>query len=221
MIRLPFHLVEPSPWPILGSIRALFLTLGITLWIHKFVSWILPLAFTLLLLVIFQWWRDISRESTLQGYHTSLVIIGLRWGIILFILSEVCFFFGFFWAFFHARLAPTHEIGCVWPPTGISIINPFSVPLLNTAILLSSGVTVTWAHHSLIAGTRENTIIALILTIVLGIYFTILQAREYYEAPFSIADRVYGTTFFVTTGFHGLHVIIGTLFLTVCLFHTT
>ena len=220
MIRLPFHLVEPSPWPILGSISAFFLTTRITLWIHKFSTLLIPFSFTLLFLVIFQWWRDIARESTLQGFHTTIVIKGLRWGIILFILSEVCFFFGFFWAFFHARLAPTHEIGCVWPPTGINVINPFSVPLLNTAILLSSGVTVTWAHHSLMAGTRENALISLSLTIALGIYFTLLQASEYLEASFSIADRVYGTTFFVTTGFHGLHVIIGTLFLSVCLIRT-
>ena len=220
MIRLPFHLVEPRPWPLLGSISAFFLTTGTTLWIHSFHPIVAGFGFILLILVMIQWWRDISREGTLQGFHTSLVTNGLRWGMALFILSEVCFFFGFFWAFFHSSLAPTHEIGCVWPPIGISVINPFSVPLLNTAILLSSGVTVTWAHHRLMAGTRNNRLIALTLTIILGIYFTILQAREYLEAPFAIADRVYGTTFFVTTGFHGLHVIIGTLFLAVCLLRT-
>jgi len=220
MIRIPFHLVEPSPWPILGSISALFITIGTTSWIHNYSYITLPLGLSLMLLVMFQWWRDIVREGTFQGYHTSFVVNGLRWGIILFILSEVCFFFGFFWAFFHSSLAPTPEIGCVWPPSGITIINPFSVPLLNTAILLSSGVTVTWAHHRLIAGSRKNALYALVLTILLGLYFTILQASEYYEAPFSIADRVYGSTFFVTTGFHGLHVIIGTSFLFVCLLRT-
>ena len=220
MIRIPFHLVEPSPWPILGSISALFITIGTTSWIHNYSYITLPLGLSLMLLVMFQWWRDIVREGTFQGYHTSFVVNGLRWGIILFILSEVCFFFGFFWAFFHSSLAPTPEIGCVWPPSGITIINPFSVPLLNTAILLSSGVTVTWAHHRLIAGSRKNALYALVLTILLGLYFTILQASEYYEAPFSIADRVYGSTFFVTTGFHGLHVIIGTSFRFVCLLRT-
>ena len=220
MIRQPFHLVEPSPWPLFASISALFITTGTTAWIHNYNSTPIILGFSLILLIIIQWWRDISREGTLQGCHTSLVVSGLRWGIILFITSEICFFFGFFWAFFHSSLAPSPEIGCSWPPTGIYIINPFSVPLLNTAILLSSGVSVTWAHHRLLTGNRKNSLIALLLTIVLGAYFTLLQAGEYFEATFSIADSVYGATFFVTTGFHGLHVIIGTIFLLTCLFRT-
>jgi len=127
------------------------------------------------------------------------------------------FFFGFFWAFFHRRLAPTPEIGCTWPPTGIVAINAFSVPLLNTAVLLASGVTITWAHHSLIEGKLFMSIQALFITVCLGVYFTYLQAGEYWEASFTIADRVYGSTFFVRTGFHGLHVLIGSSFLTVCL----
>ena len=135
----------------------------------------------------------------------------------MFIASEVLFFFAFFWAFFHRRLAPTPELGCRWPPTGIITINPFRVPLLNTAVLLASGVTVTWAHHSLIEGSRPQSIQALAITVILGGYFTLLQLAEYIEAPFTIADSVYGSTFFVATGFHGLHVLIGRTFLIVCL----
>jgi len=171
----------------------------------------------ILLLVSFQWWRDISRESTFQGLHTHKVIIGLKWGIILFITSEALFFFSFFWAFFHRSLSPTIEIGVWWPPSNLVPFNPFEVPLLNTIILLSSGVSVTWAHHALIENNHSQAVLSLALTTILGIYFTILQAYEYIEASFSIADSVYGATFFVATGFHGLHVIIGTSFLFICL----
>lgn len=160
------------------------------------------------------------RESTYQGYHTEAVARGLRIGIILFIISEVIFFFSFFWAFFHRRLAPAVELGSCWPPIGITPLNAFAVPLLNTVVLLASGFTVTWAHHSLIEGNLNRGIQGLIVTVVLGAYFTFLQGVEYYEAPFTIADGVYGSTFFVATGFHGLHVLIGTSFLIVCLFRT-
>lgn len=163
------------------------------------------------------WWRDVIREATYQGWHTLVVQKGLRMGVLLFILSEVMFFVSFFWGFFHAALAPTVELGSVWPPVGIQALNAFEVPLLNTAILLSSGATVTWSHHAIVSGNRKDTIVGLVLTVVLGIIFTALQALEYYEATFTIADSVYGTTFYVATGFHGLHVIIGTTFLAVML----
>lgn len=165
---------------------------------------------------MYQWWRDIIRESTFQGHHTSIVQKGLRYGIILFIISEVFFFSGFFWAFYHSSLAPTPELGGCWPPTGIHPLNPLEVPLLNTSVLLASGVSITWAHHSLIEGNRKNMLQGLFITISLGVYFTLLQASEYYEASFTISDGVYGSTFFVATGFHGLHVIIGSTFLIVC-----
>lgn len=190
---------------------------GLAAWFHGYGDAALKLRLLLVILVIVQWWRDVIREATYQGFHTSQVSSGIRWGIILFIASEVIFFFAFFWAFFHSRLAPTPEIGCTWPPTGINPINPFSIPLLNTAVLLASGVTVTFAHHALIEGRRKDALHGLILTVSLGAYFTLLQAHEYLEAPFTIADRVYGTTFFVATGFHGLHVLIGSSFLLVCL----
>jgi len=220
MLRQPFHLVEYSPWPLTGSMGAFILTVGLASWFHGYGIICILLGLIIILATILQWWRDIIREGTFIGHHTSLVTTGLRWGIILFILSEVLFFFAFFWAFFHRSLAPTPELGCSWPPTGIDPINPFSVPLLNTAVLLSSGVTVTWAHHRLIEGNRTEGIQALLLTVSLGTYFTFLQATEYLDASFSIADSVYGSTFFVATGFHGLHVLIGSTFLLVCLLRT-
>lgn len=217
MIRQPFHLVEFSPWPLIGGISAFSLTTGLAAWFHNYGLFLLILSISLILFVILQWWRDVIREATYQGFHTLDVANGLRWGIILFISSEVLFFFAFFWSFFHRSLAPTPELGCIWPPTGITPINPFSVPLLNTAVLLASGVSVTWAHHRLIEQERASALQGLLITVLLGIYFTFLQAGEYIEASFSIADRVYGTTFFVATGFHGLHVLIGSSFLLVCL----
>lgn len=220
MTHQPFHLVEPSPWPILGGLAGLLVTSGLASWFHGYGTLLLCLGLFIVILIIIQWWRDVIREGTLLGHHTIPVTKGLRWGIILFIASEVLFFFAFFWAFFHRSLAPTPELGCCWPPTGISPINPFSVPLLNTAVLLASGVTVTWAHHRLIEASRTETIEALFITVFLGAYFTVLQAQEYLEASFTIADRVYGTTFFVATGFHGLHVLIGSTFLFICLLRT-
>ncbi|YP_337786.1 cytochrome c oxidase subunit III (mitochondrion) [Saccoglossus kowalevskii] len=215
--RHPFHLVDQSPWPLTGATAALFTTVGIMVWFHFNTPFLTLFGVVMVILTMFQWWRDVVRESTYEGQHTSEVGSGLRWGMILFITSEVLFFFAFFWAFFHSSLAPTIELGTCWPPTGIDPINPFQVPLLNTAVLLASGVTVTWAHHSIIAANRPEAIQALLITVLLGLYFTALQIFEYYQAPFTIADAVYGSTFFVATGFHGLHVIIGTTFLLICL----
>lgn len=216
MKRNSFHLVEFSPWPLTGSIGALFLILGLIGWFHLETYKLLLIGLLLILFTIFQWWRDVIRESTYQGFHTIDVSKGLRWGIILFITSEVLFFFAFFWAYFHRRLVPRLEIGLCWPPVGVYSLDPFSVPLLNTGVLLFSGITVTWAHHRLIEGNWLGGIQGLFCTFRLGIYFTFLQAGEYFETFFSIADGVYGSTFFVATGFHGLHVLIGSIFLFVC-----
>nr|APU89534.1 cytochrome oxidase subunit 3 [Porcellio dilatatus dilatatus] len=213
----PFHLVNPSPWPLTSSIGAFLLTSGLVKWFHFFSMDLFLVGVLSIILSMVQWWRDIVRESTFQGLHTLKVQKGLQWGMILFIVSEVLFFFSFFWAFFHSSLSPSLELGSVWPPTGVKPFNPFNIPLLNTAILLSSGATVTWAHHSLLHQEHSEAVNSLALTVALGIYFTSLQAFEYMEASFSIADSVYGSTFFVATGFHGLHVIIGTTFLMVCL----
>nr|YP_010593059.1 cytochrome c oxidase subunit III [Aparapotamon gracilipedum]WAB69726.1 cytochrome c oxidase subunit 3 [Aparapotamon gracilipedum] len=214
----PYHLVDMSPWPLTGSISALMLTTGLVKWFHQYNMNLLLLSFLATILTMIQWWRDVTREGTYQGLHSSVVMVGLRWGMILFILSEILFFFSFFWAFFHSSLSPSVEIGLYWPPLGIQPFNPFQIPLLNTTILLSSGATVTWAHHAIMEANYSQAIQSLALTIILGIYFTSLQAFEYMEAAFAIADSVFGSTFFVATGFHGLHVIIGTTFLFVCFF---
>nr|YP_007317445.1 cytochrome c oxidase subunit III [Halicryptus spinulosus]CBK55558.1 cytochrome oxidase subunit III [Halicryptus spinulosus] len=213
----PYHIVDQSPWPVLSAVGAFGLTTGLVKWFHGFNPNLFLLGLLIVCLTMIQWWRDVSREGTFQGHHTGSVEFGLRWGMILFILSEVLFFFSFFWAFFHSSLAPTIELGSCWPPTGIEAFNPFQVPLLNTAVLLASGVTVTWAHHSLIESKYQEAKFALFLTVGLGVYFSTLQAFEYYQASFAISDSVYGSTFFVATGFHGLHVLIGTTFLMVCL----
>jgi cytochrome c oxidase subunit 3 len=217
LIRHPYHLVDESPWPLISSLGAFFLTSGLVKWFHQNSFSLISVGLLIILLVIIQWWRDISSEGTLQGLHSSMVELGLRYGILLFIISEVLFFRSFFWAFFHRRLAPSVEIGRVWPPLGITPFDPTGVPLLNTIVLLSSGVRVTWAHHALISGNHQAAFRGLLLTIILGAYFTALQALEYYEASFRIADGAYGSTFFVATGFHGLHVIVGSLFLLVCI----
>lgn len=213
----PFHLVDSRPWPLTGSIGAITITSGIVIWFHQNNIYLFIIGVIIILITIVQWWRDITREGTFQGHHTIAVSNNLKWGIILFIVSEVFFFISFFWGFFHRRLAPTIEIGINWPPAGIKTFNPIQIPLLNTMVLLCSGLTVTWAHHSLIDNQFRQTTQALFITVILGIYFTILQAYEYIESRFNIRDSVYGSRFFIATGFHGIHVIIGTTFLLVCL----
>lgn len=207
-----------SPWPLLRSISALGTTTGLVVWFHNKSINLLMIRMVLMGLIIYQWWRDISREATYQGLHTYIVETGLRWGILLFICSEVIFFFSFFWAFFHRSLSPRVELGSIWPPIGIQAFNPFGVPLMNTIILLSSGVRITWSHHALIEGNLSEALQSLQVTVGLGVYFTIIQLLEYIEAPFAIRDSAFGRTFFVATGFHGLHVIIGTTFLLVTYF---
>nr|YP_009441596.1 cytochrome c oxidase subunit III [Hylastes brunneus]AOY40142.1 cytochrome c oxidase subunit 3 [Hylastes brunneus] len=213
----PFHLVDKSPWPLLGSLSTFTLLMGFIKWFHFNELNLLILGIILTKLIMLQWWRDITRESTFQGLHTLKVVTGLRWGMILFITSEIFFFLAFFWAFFHASLTPNIELGLNWPPKGINPFNPLEIPLLNTLILLTSGLSITWAHHSLMENNYPQSIQGLTMTVVLGVYFTILQGFEYMEASFSIADSVYGASFFMTTGLHGLHVIIGTTFLFTCL----
>lgn len=214
----PYHLVEKRPWPLISSISALIIVVGLVKWFHELSVRLFLFGVTGTLFVSAQWWRDTVREASFQGVHTNKVMQGLRWGMILFIVSEVLFFFSFFWAYFHSRLRPTVEIGAQWPPTRVRRFNPFQVPLLNTAILLASGATVTWRHHAVLENSHSQAIQGLFITIMLGGYFTALQGLEYWEAAFSISDSVYGSTFFVATGFHGLHVIIGSAFLRVNLY---
>jgi len=217
--RHAFHLVDPSIMPLIASISVLCLTSGSVLYFHGFNGGVYTTAFGFfgVITCMALWWRDVVREGTLEGVHTGIVQLGLRYGMILFIVSEVMFFFAFFWAFFAAALAPTIEIGAVWPPKGIDVFNPLEVPLLNTLILLCSGATITYAHHAITAGNKVEAVWGLVLTIVLAILFTALQAFEYVSANFCISDGIYGSTFFMATGFHGFHVFIGTCFLSVCL----
>nr|WCS91752.1 cytochrome c oxidase subunit 3 [Dyscolus oopteroides]WCS91817.1 cytochrome c oxidase subunit 3 [Dyscolus oopteroides]WCS91856.1 cytochrome c oxidase subunit 3 [Dyscolus oopteroides]WCS92038.1 cytochrome c oxidase subunit 3 [Dyscolus oopteroides]WCS92077.1 cytochrome c oxidase subunit 3 [Dyscolus oopteroides] len=213
----PYHLVDYSPWPLTGALGAMMMVSGLVKWFHQYNMNLLMIGMLVTILTMIQWWRDITREGTFQGLHTYVVTMGLRWGMILFITSEVFFFLSFFWGFFHSSLSPAIELGNMWPPAGIETFNPLQIPLLNTLILLTSGVTVTWAHHSLMENNYNQSLQGLLFTVLLGFYFTILQAFEYIESPFTIADSIYGSTFFMATGFHGLHVIIGTTFLLVCL----
>ena len=221
----PYHLVEPSPWPAVGAIAGGTTAVGLVFYMHSVVAWgmrlgdiVLPIGVALILLTMFLWWRDVVKEATFQHLHTPVVQIGLRYGMALFIASEVMFFAAFFWAYFNASLFPTDAIGGVWPPKNIRTFDPFSLPLLNTLILLTSGVTVTWAHHALREGDRQGMLQGLALTILLGLSFTGVQAFEYSHAAFHFTDGIYPSTFFMATGFHGFHVIIGTTFLIVCFF---
>nr|QAB05890.1 cytochrome c oxidase subunit III [Ixodes holocyclus]QAB05903.1 cytochrome c oxidase subunit III [Ixodes holocyclus] len=217
MMFHPFHMVDKSPWPLTSAITTLTMMISIIQMLHYKFSIMTLFSLILLLLSMLQWWRDVSREASLQGNHTSNVIWGLKLGMILFIVSEIFFFISFFWAFFHSMLSPNIELGSIWPPHNIIPFNPFEIPLLNTTILISSGISVSWAHHSLMNNNFNETYKSLLITILLGILFTMLQMWEYSQAQFSISDSIFGTTFFVTTGFHGLHVIIGTTFLFVTL----
>nr|YP_011036776.1 cytochrome c oxidase subunit III [Eupelix cuspidata]WRK21445.1 cytochrome c oxidase subunit III [Eupelix cuspidata] len=211
----PFHLVEKSPWPLLASMGLMSLTTGMVSMFHFKEYWLTMMGSAVILITMIQWWRDVIRESTFQGLHTKKVVKSMKWGMIMFILSEIFFFLSFFWAFFHSSLSPTMEIGMQWPPMGIKPFNPISIPMLNTMILLSSGISITWAHNAIINKNFNQTIQSMVITVMLGLYFTLLQMVEYMEAPFSIADSIYGSTFFMATGFHGIHVIIGTLFILV------
>ena len=225
----PYHLVNPSPWPALGAISALFLTIGLVRFMH-YDDYILFFIGVLgVLATMFFWWRDVVMEAQ-AGDHTPIVQLGLRYGMVLFIASEVMFFAAWFWAYFDAAFYPggagapemiarTEVLGGMWPPVNIQgkTFDPWDIPFLNTLILLSSGVTVTWAHNALREGDRKHLIYGLWVTILLGATFTCLQAYEYAHAGFNFVDGIYASTFYMATGFHGAHVIIGTIFLTVCL----
>lgn len=211
----PYHIVNISPWPLIVGIIRLIMVLGIIkIFIFKDID-LLKKSLIIIIIVAFIWWRDIIRERTFQGNHSRYVLKGLIYGILLFIVREVFFFLSFFWAFFHSRLRPCIELGSVWPPIGVYPFNPFQIPLLNTIILLSSGVRVTLTHQSILNNNWRITDKSLLLTWVLGFYFLLLQWFEYSSSSFRIGDSVYGSTFFIATGFHGFHVIVGTIFLIV------
>lgn len=222
----PFHLVDPSPWPILTSLALLLLTFGGVMFMHGKAggSLVALTGFALVLYCMFVWWRDVVKEAQVDKAHTSPVSFGLRAGMALFIVSEVMFFVAFFWAYFNASLfpiAPLEDIwdiaAGVWPPKGIETFDPWTIPFLNTLILLLSGTTVTWAHYSVLTNNRKDLVRSLAMTVGLGFIFSCLQAYEYYHAAFAFKDGVYASNFYMATGFHGFHVLVGTLFLAVCL----
>ena len=220
-----YHLVDPSPWPIVGALAGLVSAVGMVMFMHDAGPWLLIVGLLLVAFTMISWWRDVINEAEVQGHHTPVVQLHLRYGMILFIASEVMFFVAWFWAYFDAALfvsAPIEYLklehtGGVWPPLGVETFDPWHLPLLNTLILLTSGTTVTWAHHALLHDDREGLKWGLLLTVVLGMFFTFGQYVEYSEAPFAFAGSIYGSTFFMATGFHGFRVIIGTIFLAICL----
>jgi cytochrome c oxidase subunit 3 len=212
----PYHMVKPSPWPVVGATAAGCLLGGGVLYMHGEHIWLMAIGFALVLATMYLWWRDVIREAA-AGDHTVAVTRGIRFGMLLFIASEVMFFVAFFWAFFNSSLTHQEYIG-QWPPEGIEVIPAWQLPFLNTLILLTSGATVTWAHHAIKHGQRMNGIYALLLTIVLGLTFLGVQGFEYSHAPFSFRGGIYPTTFFMATGFHGFHVTVGAIFLSVCLY---
>jgi heme/copper-type cytochrome/quinol oxidase subunit 3 len=214
-----YHLVDPSPWPFMGSFGAFFTAYGGALYMHKFENgWsLLKVGVFIIIFTMFTWWRDVIREALFEDAHSVAVQKGLRLGMILFIASEVMFFFAFFWAFYHSSIAPVYSIGGVWPPKAITPINPYGLPLSNTFLLITSGATVTWSHHSLQAKAKKHALISLTFTILLALLFSYLQFLEYADAPFNISDGIYGSCFYMSTGFHGFHVLIGTIALVISL----
>jgi len=218
--RHSFHIVTPSPWPIIASIGAFMITTGGVMYMHlyKHGGLLLSLGVLLILGVLVAWWRDVIREATYEGMHTKKVQTGLRIGMILFIISEVMFFFAFFWAFFHSAVNPTLYIGASFPPYWIKLLNQpdLIVAMYNTCLLVSSGATLTWAHHAIIKNNKFDAVVAFICTFIQAIAFTGLQIYEYFDNDFDISDSVFGSTFYMATGFHGVHVLIGTCFIAVC-----
>jgi cytochrome c oxidase subunit 3 len=219
-----YHMVEPSPWPALMSLAVLIMAMGAIFWMQDWTPFVFFIGLAGVLYTMYAWWSDVVKEAN-GGFHTPVVQMHHRYGMMLFIASEVMVFFGFFWAYFdgffrlddleqYARVAATSG---AWPPTGIELFDPFHLPLFNTLLLLTSGTTVTWAHHALLEGDREGLKWGLVLTVLLGAVFTCVQAIEYMEAGFSFAGNMYGATFFMATGLHGFHVLVGTIFLLVCL----
>jgi cytochrome c oxidase subunit 3 len=223
-IPQPYHLVSPSPWPLFGALAGGLLTFGTVMFMHKMSIFGIPvgyagiiLGFIAVLTVMFCWWRDVIKEAYVQKLHGPLVKLGLRYGMALFICSEVMFFVAFFWAYFSSAIFPH---GGVWPPKGVQTFNPFDMPFIMTLILLLSGCTVTFAHHAMQEGRMREASKALGITVGLGLLFSCCQIFEYSHALFAFNQGIYPSTFFMATGFHGAHVMIGTIFLAVCWWRT-
>jgi cytochrome c oxidase subunit 3 len=219
-----YHILPPSVWPFIGAVGAFVMLFGLVLFFHDHGPYLALIGLVMVLYTMFAWWSDVITEGE-TGDHTPVVQIGLRYGVILFIVSEVMFFAAWFWSFFKHAIYPMDPSGLspavdgIWPPAGIETFDPWHLPLINTLILLCSGCAATWAHHALVHdNNRQHMKWGLWLAIILGVLFTIMQAYEYSHAHFGFAGNIYGANFFMATGFHGFHVIIGTIFLAVCLF---
>jgi cytochrome c oxidase subunit 3 len=214
-----YHILKPSIWPLMGAVGAFVMLSGLVLWMKDITPFVALAGLVLVLYTMYGWWSDVVDEAN-EGDHTPVVRIGLRYGVIMFIMSEIMFFVAWFWSFFKHALYPMEQgAGGVWPPVGIETFDPWHLPLINTLILLCSGCFATWAHHALVHDNdRKGLVQGLIGAIVLGVVFTLFQAYEYSHAAFGFSGNIYGANFFMATGFHGFHVIIGTIFLAVCLF---
>mgnify|MGYP005862236379 CR=1 FL=1 len=212
----PYHIVDPSPWPLATSASAVVAAIGAATFFHG-SSWLMMgLGLAGVLLCIYLWFRDIVREATHEQAHSPLVKIGMRYGMLLFIMSEVMFFAAFFWAYFDASLFPDEAIGGIWPPEGIKMPAAFDLPFMMTMILLLSGCSATWAHHALLEGHNKDVERGLLVTVLLGVIFTGFQMYEYSHLAFGFQDTIFASTFYMATGFHGFHVLVGTIFLFVC-----
>nr|YP_001837116.1 cytochrome c oxidase subunit III [Walchia hayashii]BAG24172.1 cytochrome oxidase subunit 3 [Walchia hayashii] len=212
------HLVNPSPWPITGAMSAMMMTLSTVIMMYKKNNTMMMMATTLSMITFFSWSKDILTESSMEGQHSKKTSSTLKLGMILFIVSEVFLFVSMFWAFFHSSMSPSMEVGMIWPPKNIFPFNYEEIPMTNTIILVSSGGTLTMSHHLLLKKSIKMSATMLMITVNLGITFTAMQLIEYMESKFSINDSVFGASFFMATGLHGAHVIVGSTFLTVVLF---
>nr|BCR02910.1 cytochrome oxidase subunit 3 [Riccardoella tokyoensis] len=211
-----FHMVTPSPWPVTNSIMMFNLMSSITYLLIYNNNKLTIIMMSMTMITMMLWWKDVIRESLMQGQHQQIVMNSLKMGMIMFIMSEMMLFTSFFWAYFHSSLNPSMEIGMIWPPMSINSFNPINVPLLNTIILISSGISITWSHHMLMTNNKKESLKSMLITLMLGMTFSMLQIMEYMQSNFSMPDSVYGSTFFLSTGFHGMHVLIGTMFLLTC-----
>jgi cytochrome c oxidase subunit 3 len=219
-LKHPYHLPDPSPWPIVGAVGGFLIVFGIILAAHYGNYMVLGLGTIVVVVTMFFWWREVVREARTPGAHSPVARLSLRYGMALFISSEVMFFVGFFWAYFNFLIFPeTQGNGqVVWPPANVNTFDPFHLPLFNTMVLLLSGCTITFAHHALLEGDKKTLVRCLGITILLGMTFTLCQGIEYAHAPFAFTGGIYPSVFFLATGFHGFHVIVGTCFLIVCWF---
>ena len=216
-----YHILNPSLWPLIGALFGFIMLFGAVLFFHDKGPYLLLIGFVGVISVMYGWWAETVAENK-EGDHTPVVLIGLRYGFILFIMSEVMFFLAWFWTFFKHAMYPMGEmspiVDGVWPPVGIETFDPWHLPLINTLILLCSGAAATWAHHALVhEDNREDVKMGLIISIALGAIFTVFQIYEYSHAAFGFAGNIYGASFFMATGFHGFHVLVGTIFLFICL----